>query len=476
MKQFLAFVRKADFVDLFKYGSLHVNKDTIRQFSCKVSELSHRECVFNDLIYFSNAFDSTFEYLIIHYNKSNGRDNDITISDVQGIYPLDNEAKTELSLTLDQRIEIHNPIWPNAVYSLQKKHTFNNCLTGVSNIWKIYHIVDSIDSVSSIINNSILKEVIDETYDNRHPYGDLPIWVYIMKYERHAFYPDNTVGCFMDTINAVFNFMQQREVDSTEIEGTKIMQYLEFCNHQPENKKTFDNILQALDKEPAVENMIAKIKEIEPSCNLLKVATLFFIFRNRYKEELIFERRYQEAGLKHGFDFSVACYMLGFILGHEHTYDCLYSCLPLNIFKHTSLHNDDNQASSMNASVISWNLKGDYEPSFREKQDIQNNIKDNAETSSFPSMVNEDDEIIHSKINRNITNKESDVVSNNASNNLCLFANEGKLLQEPIPMKKGPRGRKIVYVSTEEEYLAKLDIGYIQAVPKSSSKSKRSNK
>lgn len=476
MKQFLAFIRKADFVDLFKFGSLHINKDSIRQFSCKVSELSQRECVFNDLIYFSNAFDSTFEYLIIHYNKSDGRDNDINISDVQGVYPLDNEAKTELSLSLDPRIEIHNPIWPDAVFSIQKKHTFNNCLTGVGNIWNIYHIADSIETVKEIINDSILKEVIEETYDNRHPYGNLPIWVYIMKYERHAFYPDNTVGCFMDTINAVFNFMQQREVDSSEIEGTKIMQFLYFCDQQPVEKKTFDNILQALHKEPAVENMMAKIKEIEPSCDLLKAATLFFIYRNRYKEDFVFEKNFQKAGLKQGFEFSVACYMLGFILGHEHTYDCLYSNMPLPIFK----------ATNQNVSkFVDITEKVSEKPSFQEKvvlcehnpQKLRKDEIDEPESSSFPPSVDEKGEIIPSKIN-NIDNSENkDVIGNSIPDSrLGLFPNEGKLLKEPIPMKKSPRARRIEYAYTEEDYLAMLDNGYIQASAKSNSKSRKTKK
>ena len=40
--------------------------------------------------------------------------------------------------------------------------------------------------------------MVDELYENRHPSGKRPIWVYIMRYERHAFYPPNTIGAFMD--------------------------------------------------------------------------------------------------------------------------------------------------------------------------------------------------------------------------------------------------------------------------------------
>ena len=123
MANYLALIRKADFVDLYKYGSIHINKDMTRQFSCKVEELPNRKPIFDDLSYFANAFDSTFTYLFIHYENNFGRVNDINIADVRGLYPLDNEAKTELSLSLDPRIKINKPLWPDAVFNLQKRQT-----------------------------------------------------------------------------------------------------------------------------------------------------------------------------------------------------------------------------------------------------------------------------------------------------------------------------------------------------------------
>ena len=108
MANYLALIRKADFVDLYKYGSLHINRDMIRQFSCKVEELPNRDPIFTDLSNFANAFDSTFTYLFIHYEHLSGRENDVNIADVRGVYPLDYEAKTELSISLDPRIEFPN--------------------------------------------------------------------------------------------------------------------------------------------------------------------------------------------------------------------------------------------------------------------------------------------------------------------------------------------------------------------------------
>lgn len=334
MANYLALIRKADFVDLYKYGSLHINKDLTRQFTCSVEELPNKEAIFNDLTYFANAFDSTFTYLFLHYENNWGRINDINIADVRGIYPLDNEAKTELSLSLDPRIKINAPLWPDAVLNLRKNQSIQDCKNGASNIWKIYNLPESIEETGQIVNDKILTEVVDELYENRHPSGKLPIWVYIMRYERHAFYPPNTIGAFMDAVNAIFNYMTGREVDSAEIESAMIMQFLSYCNEKMPNMQ-FAEILQKLSiqKEPNIVRFLTEVKEIGTSVDLLKTAALFFIYRNRYKVDFIYEEQWEQVGKMYGKEFSVACYLLGCILGHEHTYDCMYEHLPLAIFK-----------------------------------------------------------------------------------------------------------------------------------------------
>ena len=333
MANYLALIRKADFVDLYKYGSIHINKDMTRQFSCKVEELPNRKRIFDDLACFANAFDSTFTYLFIHYESNLGRVNDINIADVRGLYPLDQEAKTELSLSLDPRIKINEPLWPDAVFNLQKRQTVQDCKNGASNIWKIYNLSDSIEDMKNVINDSVIGEVVNELYENRRPNGELPIWVYIMRYERHAFYPNNTIGAFMDTVNAIFNFSQKREVDSAEIESTLIMQFFQHCNDHNANM-SFNEVIQRLyaQDDSRITNFINLARSIVSDFDLIKVATLFFIYRNRYKEEFKYENGWNQSKTI-GKEFSIACYMLGCVMGHEHTYDCLYEYLPLAIFK-----------------------------------------------------------------------------------------------------------------------------------------------
>lgn len=403
MANYLALIRKADFVDLYKYGSIHINKDLIRQFTCSVKELPNKEAIFNDLTNFANAFDSTFTYLFLHYENNSGRINDINIADVRGIFPLDNEAKTELSLSLDPRIKMNAPLWPDAVFNLQKKQSIQDSKNGASNIWKIYTLPESIEETGQIINDKILTEVVDELYENRHPSGKLPIWVYIMRYERHAFYPPNTIGAFMDAVNAIFNYMAGREVDSAEIEPTKIMQFLAYCNDKMPNMQ-FDEILQKLSiqTEPNIVHFLNEVNGIEKNIDLLKAAALFYIYRNRYKEDFKYEELWEQVGKKYGREFSVACYMLGCILGHEHTYDCMYEHLPLAIFNVQNVDiakekpEEDNQVTEGNSpdeSIIEETLK---EEQVEGTSEIPEETK--IETSSEPPMIKETERKINTKV------------------------------------------------------------------------------
>ena len=429
MGNYLALIRKADFIDLYKYGSIHVNRDMIRQFSCKIDELPFREPIFDDITFFANSFDSTFTYLFINYKKVEGRENDINIADVQGIYPLDDEAKKELSISLDPRIQIHNPLWPNAVYKLQKSQSVQNCKNGAINIWRIYNISEPIEIIENILTDSIINEVVDELYENRQPSGNLSLWVYVMRYERHAFYPNNTIGAFMDTANVLFNYQNGKEVDSSVIESEMIMQFFQYCNEKEPNM-SFTDILHKLSIQthPDIVGFIDYSRQLMPDVDILKAITLFFIYRNRYQEEFRYEEQWKEAGKNNGIEFAIACYMLGCKLGHEHTYDCLYEQLPLPIFKKKK-----ERTETMTDTLV-----------------IDNN------TQSV------DDKKVASSVGR----------ANNKIIQSSLFNNQ-TLLPVSIIMKKSPRARTTIIVKTQEDYNLFLQKGYIEVAPKEKKNKKK---
>lgn len=418
MDNYIALIRRADFIDLFKYGYIHLNKDMIRCFTCPVEALSKKKVIFNDLMYFANNFESSFSYLFIHYSKILGRCNDVDISEVQHIYPLDYEAKKELSISFDSRIKIEDPLWPNEILEFQKQQTILSCLKGVDNLWKIYNITDEKEDIkNNYITYSILKEVIDELYQDVRPLGNLPVWIYAMRYQRHAYYPPNIIGCFMDAVHVIMNYMQKQEIGAELIENTNIMKFLLHLNSLNETI-SYVEVLDNLKKEESVSKILEYSNEIEPNIDLIKCLTLFFIYHNRYKNAFVYEENWVDYGKRYGKEFHIAIYMLGCILQHKHTYDCFYNTLPLSIFK--------------------------------QKEIVKLNLDPNQKTINEP------------KVDKKETLTNCDNQKEVREIQCSLFEPEGcHQLPVPIILKKTSRSKKdIVTAYTEDEYNEYLSRGY----------------
>ena len=340
MTNYLALIRKADFTDLFKYGRLHINNDMKTDFSCSVEELPSHPEVFHHLTHFANSFDSAFAYLIIHYVKasSNGLANDVNIEEVQNIYPLDFESKEAFAMSFDERIRIENPIWPESVWSLQKQQQFNDCLKGAANLRESLGFKDSDYKCKEIISDDIVREVVNELYDDIRPSGNLSIWVYLLRYERHSYYPQTTLGYFMDMANVVCNRQQKQEVDESSVMQTNIYRFLTELRKNEKHK--IGDIHDKIIDSPELKIFLEKTREYEPQVDFTIVATLFFYLKYTYKEDFHYKEKdvisISSGKEKFGFEFELAAYLLGIIKGHLHTYDCMYDMLPLPIFKKAS--------------------------------------------------------------------------------------------------------------------------------------------
>lgn len=332
MKHYLALIRKADFTDLFKYGRFHINNDMKTDFQCSVEELPMHPELFMAISHYANAFDNAFSYLIIHYTKetTKGLPNDLYIEDVKHIYPLDYESKSNLEFSFDERIKIEEPLWSESVLELQKHMMEQECKKGAKNILQIIGFDKSDFKYEEFITDAIIKEIVDELYEDRRPTGNLSLWVYLLRYERHDFYPQNILGCFMDMVNIVCNCHAKREVSENDIKNTAIFNLLNSFRH-PEPK--FDNIYNAICSDESVKGFSSLVDQYESRIDFIKIATLFMYLRNRYTEDFKYEPKLIESLKKYGEEFEFASYLLGVVLGHMHTYDCLYEKLPLSIFK-----------------------------------------------------------------------------------------------------------------------------------------------
>ena len=317
-------------------------------------------------------------------------------------------------------------------------------------MWKIFDIEYLIENIEySYITSSILKEVVDELYENRRPKGNLPIWVYAMRYERHAFYPSNVVGCIMDAVHVLFNKMNQQEIDAEAIENTNIMKFLYHCASF--EKLQLNDVLKEIAQQESVSKILDYAKEIEPSVDLLKTLTLFFIYRNQYKNGFRYEEKWKLKSKQHGKDFAVAAYMLGCVLQHEHTYDCLYEHISLDIFKKKEIYENVK------------NIGNVYVESKLNKQ--EEHVKEP------PKITKNDSCHIVSVNDISMTHEESNAPNNSYQGK--LFPSEGTALQHPKTFRKSSKSKKTITVFTEEEELKYKNLGYIECSETLKSKNKK---
>lgn len=332
MTNYLALMRKQDFADLYKYGIFHVNRDMIRKFDCSIEDLKNNPEFFREILILANAFDSSFTYVFVHYSKKfdNSFFENIEVEDVQNIYPLDDEAKTEQKISpIDRRIPIQDPLCPEVIFEYRKSKTYDDCVRGTRNIWKVFGLSDAqYDYSKKMIPDTCIKEVIDQSYRGKRPKGELSIWIYLLRYERHAIYPHTTLGYFMDAIHVIVNKMNGGDVDS--YEPTCIYKLLDSLDY---NLKS-DKIQEIINSSKEAEGIRNVIKKYCPKVDYLKVATIFLKMKDDYADGLTYCKKTIDNYMKAWPDeFPVAAYLLGWILGHRKTYDCLYDLLPLPLFK-----------------------------------------------------------------------------------------------------------------------------------------------
>lgn len=329
---YLILLRRADFIDLYKYGFLYVNKDRIVQFECSIQDVESNSEIFDSLFEKVNSFESSFAYLILHYEKKENSSTPTTISieEVQHVFPLDMEAKKEFESSFDEHIRIENPIWNDAVSLIQKRQLFDSSMLGIRNVFNIFKL-EGLDLCRTIIDDNLIEEMLSDVYDNIRPNGDKNIWTYLMRYERHSFYPKDTLGYYMDVVHVICNYMAKREVEDYEVESTAIYKILESYNGQ--NLK-YNEINERLKQDDRAFGFLHKILEFVPDVDFIGIAVNYLVMRARYSEEFIYEPKFVEScKSSFGQSFTLAAYMLGIALSHDKTYSCLYEILPLPIYK-----------------------------------------------------------------------------------------------------------------------------------------------
>ena len=383
MKDYLAIIRKIDFVDLFKYG--HFSVSYAIPFDGDVSAHADDTKLFDTLTKRMNMFEYSFEYLIIHF-KSNDYNNQcisIDIRNVCALYTFNDIAKKEMSISFDPRIQLHVSPWPKKFDELQRNFSIKQSLRGIENLWTIFDLPDNdLVKCREIITSPIIQEVFRELYSYERPSGNQSIWTYLLRYERHSFYPKGMIGYFCDFIHVFCNYSKKQELSGEVAETTQLFPQIRECKNQ------FAHLIEIVEKSP-----LYNMTEDAAGCRFAVAAPLFLFLKAHFSEGIEHkpDKEFIEYAKKvGGFECSVAIYLLGLSLGYDKTYDTFYESAELPFFKKGSVFNTpsdltdcnispfqnemDEGVSKTNPSIENENVSKDEENLFEHKEDVQDSV------------------------------------------------------------------------------------------------------
>lgn len=330
MVQYLSIIRKSDFIDLFKYGHLFIHYSL--PFFGKLNEYNDDKDMFDFLTCKMNLFEYSFEYLVLHFQTEGNKDSsfEVQMSDVLCIYAFNSEAKKEMSISFDPRIQIHVSPWAKWFDELQKKQFINQSMRGIDNLWKVFGLNEE-DKVNcrKIIKDDIISEVFRQLYSNERPTGDQSLWTYLLRYERHSLYPRNMKGFFCDFIHVVCNWTSKREHHGEIAETTAVYQHLKGTKFGE-----FEKVVR--------ESQLNQMTSDATGCTFCVVSPFFLYLKSIFTDGVDLKINYNgilgntivnAAKENYKFDFALATYLLGITLGFDKTYDAYYETIGLSIFK-----------------------------------------------------------------------------------------------------------------------------------------------
>lgn len=321
---YLAIIRKADFVDLFKYGKLNVYSAI--NFDGNIKAHANDDDLFEKLAKNMNFFEYSFEYMVIHFISDNGNECPcpVSIENVRGLYTFDEEAKKEMSVSFDSRIKLHVSPWGEKFNTLHNNRLMLQSKRGIDNLWAIFDLSETDRKMcESIITDDIVSEVFDELFSYKRPTGEQSIWTYLLRYERHSFYPNNTKGYFCDYIHVACNWMAKKEMQNDVAIETTLYNLIKECpatDFKPLSQIAINSNL------PSRTDEVAK-------CQFAVAAPLFLLMKDKFGSGFSIDFKTINYAKTFGFECSVAVYLLGLTLGYDKTYDAYYDFVKLPIFE-----------------------------------------------------------------------------------------------------------------------------------------------
>ena len=324
MDDYLAIIRKTDFIDLFKYGKLNVYSAI--NFDGNIKAHANDDDLFEKLTRSMNFFEYSFEYMVMHFISDNGNGHpcSVSIENVKGLYTFDEEAKKEMSVSFDSRIRLHVSPWSEKFKTLHNNRLISQSKRGIDNLWAIFDLSETDrKKCESIITDNIVSEVFDELFSYKRPAGEQSIWTYLLRYERHSFYPKNTKGYFCDYIHVACNWLKKIELQEDVAETTGL--YSQIINCSKEDFASLSNI--------AVSSNLSSLTDEDAGCKFAIAAPLFLFMKDKFSDGFRIDSKFINYAKKFELECSVAVYLLGLTLGYDKTYDAYYDFVKLPIFE-----------------------------------------------------------------------------------------------------------------------------------------------
>lgn len=280
------------------------------------------------------------EYVMITYSKEAPDPSyRIRITDLNSVYSLDDDSLDPLRNRLDSRILVKIPIWPQKVEQIEKNNFFLARKRGIDNVWSAFGLSpEAKEKCSEIVTDDVIKEFVNEVFLATRPSGDLSIWVYLLRYERHDAYPKDNIGFMMDTIHVYINYDRKDENQGASLTGSRsiVKALLKY-----KGNKEYSSIIKFV--EETQSNFVATTNQ-KVHEGYYRIAPLFLRFQAMFfdrgldinipvKRNQKFRDAIDRFKKQCKMDFYIASYLLGIFLGYDKTYDTVYELENLSIFK-----------------------------------------------------------------------------------------------------------------------------------------------
>lgn len=341
MEDYITLMPYTEFNNLFRYGRLQLNAEHIQYVSCPFEEIRSHEDLFKAITHRVLDFEKLSEYVLVHYQAAYNYRLIIHPQQVLGVFALDEESEESLKARLDPRVVVNPSLWQEQFHKLQLEYMVKSCLRGVDNVFHIFGLDDSKkEEARKIISENIVRAAVDNALSGKPmeglPCGEKSIWVYLLRYHRYAYYPEDNRGIVADAVTVLASYSKGKDM-SSRLEGSPILNTL---FDQPEENSVID-LNKYLLKVKGNENLKKLCLSIHQ--NFLDMATLYLKLARAFENDGIHLDQMIDnkpldifvGNLKNDEyidTLSVASYLLGVFMSFEKTCDACYDFDKLRCF------------------------------------------------------------------------------------------------------------------------------------------------